>query len=55
MPRFKISVTARHASLTLLKIASAVLTPSGVGVRRTKIRVAMPNVPSEPTKAETKS
>ena len=55
MPRCRISVTARQASATWSKIASTVRTPSGMGVSRTRIRVAMPKVPSEPTKADTRS
>jgi hypothetical protein len=54
-PRCNTSVTARQAAPTSSKMASTVRTPSGRGQRRTRIFVAMPNVPSDPTNADTRS
>jgi len=54
-PSAIIAETARLASSTSVKSASRVRTACGNGVKRTVASVAMPNVPSEPTKTPRKS
>ncbi len=54
-PRAMIADTASEAWSTSPKTASTVFTASGLRRMRTAILVAMPKVPSEPTKRPTRS
>ena len=55
MPAETISVTTSPASIVEPKKATSVRTASGLGTIRSQIFVAMPSVPSEPTKAPSTS
>ena len=55
MPWPMIAETVALASSTLPKTPSSVFTASGTGTRRTVTFVAMPSVPSEPTKMPVRS
>ena len=55
MPAPTMSVTAWPACSMLSKYPTMVLWASASGVTRRVILVAMPSVPSEPTKAPTRS
>ena len=54
-PPETISETVSPASLVVSKNATIVLTASGTGTTRSVIFVQMPSVPSEPTKAPSRS
>ena len=55
MPSETICETTSPASTVEPKNATSVRTASGFGITRSQIRVAIPSVPSEPTKAPTRS
>ena len=55
MPVRMIAETASLAERTVEKSASMVRTLAGIGSSRTTISVAMPNIPSLPTKSPTRS
>ena len=54
-PDWTISDTASPAACVESKKATSVLTVSGDGTTRSQIFVAIPSVPSEPTKAPSRS
>jgi hypothetical protein len=54
-PEATISETVRPAASIVSKYATSVRTVSGTGTTRSVMRVAIPSVPSDPTKAPTRS
>ena len=54
-PEAMISLTVSPPSATVAKSSSMVRTAGGLGVRRTQMRVAIPIVPSLPTKSPRRS